>query len=98
MPHAADAAMHQDMIPGGGLGTIQRIPGGDGDERQRRGFAHWQVARLERDEARIGQNILGKRAAFPAAHASRKAIDFVARLEAIDTIADPGDFAREIRA
>ncbi len=40
MPDPADAAMDKNMIRGGQLRALQRLPGGDGDQRQGRRLTH----------------------------------------------------------
>ena len=98
MADAAGAALDQHGLALPHPGAVdQPFPGGDRDQRQRRGLAHREIGRLRRQQRRVDRRVFGQRA-LVAADAARHAIDLVARPEAGDARPDRRDRAGEVDA
>ena len=98
IPDAAGAAVDQHFLPGMNAGaTDQPFPRGDEDQRQRRGFAHADIAGLSRQQVGVDGSKLRQRA-LQAADAARHAIDLIAGPEIGHAVTDRLHRAREIDA
>ncbi len=98
MANAARAAVHQHLLSGLHVRAVdEALPGGDHDQRQRRGLAHRQVGRLARQQVGVDRGVLRERA-LQAGHAAGQAVDLVADAKALDAGADGAHDAGQVHA